>query len=183
MPRTLRPSSKLDPAWLQAAIRNIPDFPKPGILFRDITPLLHDAARFQAVIRAFAEHYRARRLQAIAAIEARGFILGGALACALGVSFLPVRKRGKLPWNTCRVTYDLEYGTDTVEMHRDAIRPGERVLILDDVLATGGTSRATAELVQQLHGTVVELAFLIELKALGGRQRLHGLPVYALLQL
>jgi len=122
-------------------------------------------------------------LAAIAAIEARGFILGGALAHALGIGLIPVRKRGKLPWATHEVTYDLEYGTDTVEMHRDAVAPGDRVLIVDDVLATGGTSLATAQLVQQLRGEVAELAFLIELTALRGRDRLQEFQIHALLPL
>ena len=175
--------STVNPAWLKEAIRDIPDFPKPGILFRDITPLLKDAQRFRAVILAWAERYRSRRISAIAAIEARGFLLGGALAMELGVGIIPVRKRGKLPWNTHQVTYDLEYGTDTVEMHRDALAPGDRVIIVDDVLATGGTSLATAHLIQQLRGEVTELAFLLELTALQGRERLSDLPVHSLLQL
>ena len=175
--------ASLDVNWLKEGIRDIPDFPKPGILFRDITPLLKDPQRFRAVIGAWVERYRSQRLTAIAAIEARGFMLGGALAHALGVGLIPVRKRGKLPWDTHEVTYDLEYGTDTVEMHRDAVAAGDRVLIVDDVLATGGTSLATAQLVQQLRGDVVELAFLIELVALHGRERLKGLAITALLQL
>lgn len=177
------PPVALDTGWLKTAIRDIPDFPKPGILFRDITPLLKDPQRFRAVIAAWTERYRHQQIDAVAAIEARGFILGGALAAALGVGLIPVRKRGKLPWNTHQVTYDLEYGTDTVEMHRDALETGDRVVIVDDVLATGGTSLATAHLVQQLQGRVVELAFLIELTALRGRERLKDLPAHALLQL
>lgn len=173
----------VDTEWLKQAIRNIPDFPKPGILFRDITPLLKDPQRFRAVITALAERYRPRRIDALAAIEARGFILGGALAVELGVGLIPVRKRGKLPWDTHQVTYDLEYGTDTVEMHRDALAPGDRIVIVDDVLATGGTSLATAQLVRELKGEVAELAFLVELIALRGRDRLKQLPVHALIQL
>ena len=173
----------LDLAWLKAGVRDIPDFPKPGILFRDITPLLKDPQRFRAVTTAWGERYRQQRIDAIAAIEARGFIFGSALAFELGVGLIPVRKRGKLPHDTHQVTYDLEYGTDTVEMHRDAVQPGDRVLIVDDVLATGGTSLATAQLVRQLNGEIAELVFLIELKMLHGRDRLKDFPIHALLQL
>ena len=173
----------LDLEWLKAGIRDIPDFPRPGILFRDITPLLKDAERFQAVVNAWTARYHGQQIAGIAAIEARGFIFGGALAHALGVGFIPVRKRGKLPHDTHEVAYDLEYGSDAVEMHRDALAAGDRIIIVDDVLATGGTSLATAKLIEQLHGTVAELTFLIELTALRGRERLHRLPVHALLQL
>jgi len=167
---------------LKDKIRDIPDFPKPGILFKDITTLLQDARAFSSAIDQLAQRYQERQIDSIVCIEARGFIFGGALAYRLGTGLIPVRKAGKLPYKTHKITYELEYGTDTLEIHQDAIAPGQRILIVDDLLATGGTTKAVAELVGQLGGEVVELAFLIELTYLHGRQKLSGYPVYSLIQ-
>ena len=165
---------------LRALVRDIPDFPQAGILFRDITPLLADPAAFRAAVDAIAAAHR--RAEAVVAIESRGFILGAPVAYALDVGLVPVRKLGRLPGPTLREAYDLEYGTNTVEIHADALAPGERVLIIDDVLATGGTAAATAELVERLGATVAGIAVLIELQGLGGRERLANYPVTSLLQ-
>ncbi len=159
---------------LRSLIRTIPDYPKPGIMFRDITTLLGHGEGFRQVIGAFTDRYRAERVSKVAGIEARGFILGGALAQQLGVGFVPIRKRGKLPWDTVGSDYELEYGSDRVEMHRDAIGPDERVLLVDDLIATGGTAAASIALVQHVGGTLVEAAFVIDLPELGGRRRLEG---------
>ena len=167
---------------LKSRIRHVPDFPKAGILFYDITTLLRDPAGFKQVVDALAEPQRAAGIDVVVGIESRGFILGAAVADRLGCGFVPVRKVGKLPSTTLRATYDLEYGSDTLEMHSDAIDPGQRVLIVDDLLATGGTARATVDLVKRGGGTVVGLAFLIELVALGGRARLEGEPLTVVLQ-
>jgi adenine phosphoribosyltransferase len=153
-------------------IRPIPDFPKPGILFRDITPLLADARAFAAAIAALAEPWRAERLDAIAAVEARGFLFAGPLAVELGLGVVPVRKPGKLPADTIAHEYDLEYGRDRLEMHRDVLPAGGRVLVVDDVLATGGTAAACMRLVEAAGGTVAGAAFLVEIEPLGGRGRL-----------
>ena len=153
-------------------IRPIPDFPKPGILFRDITPLLADAAAFAAAIAALAEPWRAERLDAIAAVEARGFLFAGPLALELGVGVIPVRKPGKLPADIISHEYDLEYGRDRLEMHRGVLAPGARVLVVDDVLATGGTAAACMKLVEAGGGRVAGAAFLVEITPLGGRERL-----------
>jgi adenine phosphoribosyltransferase len=168
---------------LASLIRTIPDHPKPGILFRDITTLLKDSAGFSAAINALADRYRDAGATRVAGIEARGFILGGAIAHALGLGFLPVRKAGKLPAATIGVDYALEYGTDRVELHTDAVIPGERVLLVDDLIATGGTAEAAARLIQLAGGHVVAAAFVIELPDLGGRTRLNalGMEVFALL--
>ena len=155
-------------------IRDVPDFPQPGILFKDITTLLKDGAAFRQVIDALHERCRDRGATKVVGIESRGFIFAAPLAYRLGVGFVPARKLGRLPAETVRVEYTLEYGTNTVEMHRDAIAPGERVLIVDDLLATGGTVRGTIELVERLGGEVVGLAFLVELDFLKGRDRLKG---------
>jgi adenine phosphoribosyltransferase len=152
--------------------RPIPDFPKPGILFRDIPPLLADAAAFAAAIDALAEPWRAERLDAIAAVEARGFLFAGPLALELGVGVIPVRKPGKLPADTISHEYDLEYGRDRLEMHRGVLAPGARVLVVDDVLATGGTAAACMKLVEAGGGRVAGAAFLVEITPLGGRERL-----------
>ena len=157
---------------LKAYIRDIPDFPKPGILFRDITPLLQNPKAFRAAINAFAERYKEKRIDKIMCVESRGFLFGAPLAHKLGVGLAIVRKPGKLPWKTRSVQYALEYGTDVIEIHEDAILPGERVLIIDDLLATGGTAAAGVQLVQEHEAKVIECAFVIELKALGGRKRL-----------
>ena len=163
-------------------IREIPDWPKKGILFYDITTLLGNAAAFQYAIDQLAAHYQDQKIDLVASVEARGFIFGGALACRLGAGFVPARKPGKLPWEKVRVEYALEYGTDAIEMHKDAIRPGQRVLIFDDVLATGGTVAATASLVERLGGQVVGVSFLIDLTFLKGRERLKGHDVFSLIQ-
>ena len=167
---------------LKARIRHVPDFPKPGILFYDVTTLLRDPAGFRATVDALAAPFTDRGVQSVVGIESRGFILGAAVADRLGVGFVPVRKVGKLPAATIRATYDLEYGSDSLEMHRDAIEPGQRVLIVDDLLATGGTSKATVDLVKQLGGTVAGVAFLIELVDLHGRAKLQGEDVMAVLK-
>jgi adenine phosphoribosyltransferase len=167
---------------LKSKIRHVPDFPKAGILFYDVTTLLRDPEGFRIAIDSMSDPYRDRGISLVVGIESRGFILGSAVADRLGAGFVPVRKVGKLPSVTVRVTYDLEYGSDCLEMHRDAIEPGQRVLIVDDLLATGGTARATVDLVKQLGGQVEGLAFLIELAELKGRSRLLGEPIYAVLQ-
>lgn len=158
----------------------MPDFPGPGILFRDITPVLGDGPLLRAIIRHLAARYEARRFDAIAAIEARGFIFGAAMAAELGIGFVPIRKPGKLPYRTARLEYALEYGTDCVEVHEDAFRAGQRVLVLDDVLATGGTAAAAVELIRRLGADVPEAAFLIELSFLNGRARLPGVEAWSL---
>jgi len=163
-------------------IRDVPDFPKPGIIFKDITPLLKDPTGFRAVIDAMLEKYRDADLQGILGIEARGFLLGGALAYELGVSCLPARKPGKLPYRTRSVTYDLEYGQDCLELHEDAISEGDRILVVDDLLATGGTAAAACSLVEQFGGVVTGCAFIIELAFLQGRQKLEGRDLFTLLQ-
>lgn len=167
---------------LKSQIRDVPDFPKPGILFKDITPLLADPAGLHKVVEAFAARYAGQGIERVVAMESRGFIFGAPLAMRLGAGFVPVRKPGKLPYKTERVTYDLEYGTDALEMHVDAISKGQRVLIVDDLLATGGTAGAVIELVRRAGGVVHEMAFVIELAFLGGRQKLAPHPVHALLQ-
>lgn len=158
-------------------IRNVPDFPKPGIMFKDITPVLADGAAFSACIDAMAEKNDKSTFDVIVAMEARGFIFGAALAAKMGKGFVPVRKPGKLPWQTHQVEYELEYGTDKVEMHQDAVLPKQRVLIVDDVIATGGTAWAACELVRVMGGTVVGASFLIELSFLPGRKRIEPVPV------
>ena len=167
---------------LDAYIRDIPDFPKPGILFKDITPLLADARAFQATVDRLADHFRVHGIDAVAAAEARGFLFGTPLALRLGVGFVPIRKPGKLPYSKIGVEYALEYGTDRLEVHGDAIGPGRRVLLLDDVLATGGTMVACRDLVRQAGGEVVAFAFVIELGFLGGRARLEPGEVFSLLK-
>jgi adenine phosphoribosyltransferase len=166
---------------LKAKIRHVPDFPKPGILFYDVTTLLRDAEGFKLAIDALAAPFENADVDLIVGIESRGFILGAAVADRLRAGFVPVRKVGKLPSATVRKTYDLEYGTDSLEMHRDAIDPGQRVLIVDDLLATGGTARATVDLVKEIGGSIVGIALLIELVALKGRARLEGENVHVVL--
>jgi adenine phosphoribosyltransferase len=179
---------------LEHSIRTIPDHPKPGILFRDITTLLGDPAAFAAAVDALVAPYAApphaeaaraapaSRVAKVAGIEARGFILGGAVAHRLGAGFVPVRKRGKLPHETVRIAYALEYGTDEIEVHRDAVRPGERVLLVDDLIATGGTAVAAVELLRSIGAEIVAACFVIDLPDLGGAARLRamGLPVQTL---
>ena len=159
---------------LRDLVRTIPGYPKPGILFRDITTLLGHAEGFRETVDAFLARYARQALQKVAGIEARGFILGGAIAHQLGVGFVPIRKRGKLPAETVGHDYELEYGTDRVEMHSDAIHRGERVLLVDDLIATGGTALASIELITQVGGELVEACFVIDLPDLGGRQRLEA---------
>jgi adenine phosphoribosyltransferase len=167
---------------LKAKIRHVPDFPKPGILFYDVTTLLRDPGGFRLAIDMLAEPYAKVGITAVVGIESRGFILGSAVADRIGAGFVPVRKLGKLPAATVRASYDLEYGSDSLEMHRDAVQPGQRVLIVDDLLATGGTARATASLVREVGGEVYGLAFLIELVELQGRSRLEGEQIQVILQ-
>jgi len=167
---------------LASKIRDIPDFPKPGIVFKDIMPLLADADSLRATVEQLAAFAEPREPDLIMGAEARGFILGGALACRLGCGFVAARKPGKLPWRTVSAKYELEYGFDALELHADAISQGARVLIHDDLLATGGTAKAKVDLVEQLGGTVVGLAFVIELAFLNGRDRLEGYDVFSLIQ-
>ena len=167
---------------LKAKIRHVPDFPKAGILFYDVTTLLRDPLGFQLTIDTMATPYLERRVDLVVGVESRGFILGAAVADRLRAGFVPVRKLGKLPAATIRASYDLEYGSDTLEMHRDAVQQGQRVLIVDDLLATGGTAGATVNLVKQAGGTVEGVSFLIELVALGGRAKLAGENVSVVLQ-
>jgi adenine phosphoribosyltransferase len=167
---------------LKHKIRHVPDFPKPGILFYDITTLLRDAEGLSLSLDALAAPYLDQRPDLIVGMESRGFIFGAALADRLGAGFVPVRKPGKLPAQTQKVTYELEYGSDSLEIHADAIVPGQRVLIVDDLLATGGTARATIDLVQGLGADVVACAFLVELTFLGGREQLGSTPVHAVLR-
>lgn len=166
---------------LRAHIRDIPDFPKPGIVFKDITPLLADPVAFSTVIDVIVVHYGRGNVDKVVGIEARGFIMAAPVAYHFGAGFVPVRKAGKLPWETESAEYDLEYGTETLEIHKDAFRPGERVLIVDDVLATGGTARATADLVERLGGKVVGIACVIELSFLEGRKSIEGYDFTSLL--
>ncbi len=159
---------------LKAHIRHVPDFPKPGILFYDITTLLKRPEGFRAAVDLLTEPFKGEGVDLVVGIESRGFIFGGAVADRLGAGFIPVRKPGKLPAETERAVYELEYGSDSLYIHRDAVEPGQRVLIVDDLLATGGTARAVVDLVKRLGGTVHGVAFLIELVALGGRAKLEG---------
>ena len=167
---------------LKRLIRDVPDFPKPGILFKDITTLLRDAGGLRTAVDCLVEPYRDVQLDQVLGIESRGFILGAVVADRLGVGFVPVRKPGKLPAGTLSASYALEYGTDTLEMHRDALDPGQRVLIVDDLLATGGTARAAVNLVKECGAEVAGLAFLIELEALNGRAQLPGEQLLAVLR-
>ena len=170
----------MTPADLARFIRDVPDFPKPGILFKDITPLLEDPAAFGGVIDVLAERYKDQGITRIAGIESRGFLFGAPLALRLGCGLSLIRKKGKLPHDTVAHTYELEYGTDTVEMHRDTVTPNDRVLIVDDLLATGGTAAAAVKLLSSSGATLVEAAFLIELDFLRGREGL-GVPAFAIL--
>ena len=169
-------------ADLKKAIREIPDFPKPGILFYDVTTLLRDREGFRMAVDSMATPFIDQSIDLVAGIESRGFILGSAVADRIGAGFVPVRKLGKLPAATVRASYALEYGTDSLEMHKDAIESGQRVVIVDDLLATGGTASATVQLVKQLGGQVVGVALLIELVALKGRARLDGENLHVVLQ-
>ncbi len=166
---------------LKKYIREVPDFPKPGILFYDITTLTADPSALLKVMDILADRYKDDKPDKIMAIEARGFIFGGALACRLERGFVPVRKKGKLPYQTVKATYELEYGTDEVHMHSDGVKAGEKVLIVDDLMATGGTAAATADLVRQCGGEILECAFVIELDFLEGREKLKQVPVFSII--
>jgi adenine phosphoribosyltransferase len=165
-------------------IRTIPDFPKKGIMFRDITTLLQDKEGLQDVISVLVNRYRSMKIDVVAGIEARGFILGGIIAHSLGVGFVPLRKKGKLPYKTESISYDLEYGKDTIEVHIDAIKPGEKVLLVDDLLATGGTALAASNLIKKMKGTIVECCFIVDLPELNGRKKLEkeGYKVFSLVE-
>ncbi|MBF0545211.1 MAG: adenine phosphoribosyltransferase [Candidatus Riflebacteria bacterium] len=162
-------------------IRDIPDFPKKGILFKDITPLLGNSDGFTAAVNTVAEHFKNSKIEAVAGIESRGFILGSALALRLGVGFIPIRKPGKLPYKTKKCEYKLEYGSDAVEIHEDAIKKGQRILLVDDVIATGGTAAASASLIKEIGGNLVGIAFLVELKELKGVEKLPGENIFSVL--
>ena len=168
------------PADISAAIRNVPDFPKPGIQFKDITPVLADARLFSAVIDQLIGHHQPGSVDAVVGIDARGFIFAAAAAVKLGCGFVPVRKKGKLPYQTHEESYDLEYGSNTIAIHIDAVKPGGRVLLIDDLLATGGTAAAAASLLQRVGADILEVSFLIELAFLNGREKLKGFPVRSL---
>jgi len=167
---------------LKQYIRNIPDFPKEGILFRDITTLLSNSEKFKEVIDELVKRYSGKGIDVVVAVESRGFIFGGALAERLGAGFVPVRKKGKLPHKTLSVTYSLEYGEDTLQIHEDALQPDEKVLLIDDLLATGGTMAAVIDLVKKLKAEIIESAFVIELTDLKGRANLEGVPVYSMVK-
>jgi adenine phosphoribosyltransferase len=172
----------VDLEQLRALVRDVPDFPQEGIVFKDITPLLADELAFSTVIDLIVVHFGRGNVDKVVGIEARGFILASPVAYHFGAGFVPVRKKDKLPWDTEAAEYSLEYGTATLEVHKDAVEPGERVLVVDDVLATGGTAQATAELVERIGGKVVGIACLIELGFLGGRSKLDGYDLFTLLQ-
>jgi adenine phosphoribosyltransferase len=167
---------------LKKLIREIPDYPKPGILFYDLTTLLQDQRGFHSLVDQLCGHYNGKKVDIVVGIEARGFIFAPALAYRLGAGFVPVRKPKKLPWKTASVTYQLEYGTDQLEIHQDAVRSGQRVLLCDDLLATGGTAAAALTLVRQLGGEVVGAAFAVELNFLNGRKKLPDVDVFSLLK-
>ena len=166
---------------LEQYIRDIPDFPQKGILFKDITPLLQNPEAYSHAIQALAEKFAAVEIDCVVGIEARGYVIGAPLAFHLGRGFVPIRKSGKLPWETLQVEYDLEYGTSSIEVHRDAMNPGDKVLVVDDVLATGGTLEATIRLVEQAKANVIGIGLLLELEALGGRARLDGYRIETLM--
>ena len=164
---------------LSRLIRDIPDFPKEGVVFKDITLLLADPAGFRSAVEVLSNQYKGQKVDKVVSIDARGFVFGAPMALELGVGLIIVRKPGKLPYKTIEATYELEYGTDTLMMHEDAVEPGERVLIVDDVLATGGTAKATVDLVKKLGGEIIGLAFLIELTFLNGRDKISGYEIFA----
>lgn len=167
---------------LKEFIRDVPDFPKKGIIFKDITPLLGNAQALASAIAAMTRPFEGKGVEVVAAIESRGFIFGSLVAQRLGAGFAPIRKLGKLPYKTIRASYELEYGTDTVEIHSDAVRSGQKVLLVDDLLATGGTMSAACQLIKKLGGQIVGAAFMIELSFLPGRQKLDGMLVHSLIQ-
>lgn len=168
--------------YLKAKIRSIPDFPKPGVMFRDITTLIGDPDAFKYCINKLAKHYRELEVTKIAGIESRGFIFGSVVALKLGVGFVPIRKKGKLPWKTVSEEYQLEYGTDSIEIHSDAVGEYDRVVIIDDLLATGGTAAAAAKLIRKLDAEVAGLGFVVELSFLNGRDKLQGYNVFSLVE-
>lgn len=163
-------------------IRDVPDFPQKGVVFRDITGLLKNGPAFKRAIGEIARHYSQQKIDSVISIEARGFIIGAALAYRLGSGLVPVRKKGKLPWRVYRKSYNLEYGQDHLEIHQDGIDPGKNVLIVDDVIATGGTIEAVAELVKEMKGNIVGAAFLIELTGLKGKEKIKDIPVFSLIK-
>ena len=163
-------------------IRDIHDFPKKGIIFRDITNLLRNGEVFKQAVEQIAYRFSKAEIDIVCSVEARGFILGAAIACVLGAGFVPLRKKGKLPWNTHRKSYDLEYGEDELEIHTDAISPGQRVLFVDDVIATGGTVKAGIDLIREMKGKVICAAFLVELLELKGREKINDVPIYSLMR-
>ena len=167
---------------LKQLIRDIPDFPKKGIIFKDITPLLQNPNGLSEITHRISEHYNGKNIDLVAGAEARGFIIGAAVAHKLGVGFIPIRKPGKLPYKTASITYQLEYGTDALEMHKDAVKPGQNILMVDDLLATGGTMAACCRLVESMKGNIVGCAFVIELTFLNGRKALQGFDVFSLIQ-
>lgn len=169
-----------DAGWLRGRIRDVPDFPSPGIIFRDLTPLLGDIESFRFTVDAISDTFAGRRVDKVVGVEARGFILAGPVAYRLGAGFVPVRKPGKLPWRTRSEEYALEYGVDRLQLHVDGVAAGEQVLIVDDVIATGGTAAATVRLVEALGATVAGLGFAVELTYLGGREKLDGYDVVSL---
>ena len=168
--------------WLKSLIRDVPGFPKEGIVFRDITTLIKDGKAFKKMTNAIAKRYENEKIDLVASVDARGFIIGSAVAYRLGAGLVPLRKPGKLPAETLYSEYELEYGIDKIEIHTDAIEKGQRVLVVDDLLATGGTAKATCDLVSRLGGELVGVAFLIELAYLKGRDKLKGLPVFSLIR-
>ncbi len=168
---------------LADALRTVPDFPKPGIQFIDITPILQNGQLFRLVINLMLERYMKKGLDAIVGIDARGFIFGGAVANQLGIAFIPIRKKGKLPWQTLDKSYELEYGSATISIHKDAIKRGQKVVVIDDLLATGGTAAAASELVKELGGDLLEMTFLVELEFLKGRDKLAGNNIHSIIQL
>lgn len=177
--KTVQKISKSD---LKKTIRDIPDFPKKGIIFKDITTLLKDKDAFKKAVNLLGNKFKKQNIEFVVGVEARGFIFGGALAYKLGAGFIPIRKKGKLPYKIKNITYQLEYGTDTLEIHEDAVSPGSRVLIVDDVLATGGTIKAVCDLVKAQGAQIVGVAFLIELRFLKGKEKLEDIDTYSLIK-
>ncbi len=167
---------------LKSYVRDIPDFPKKGIIFKDITPLIGDPEAFRSAINEFYERYKNKKIEYIVSVESRGFIFGAALAYLLKCGLVPVRKKGKLPYSTHEVTYALEYGSDTLQMHEDAFQKGARVLLIDDLLATGGTTNAAMELIEKIGGKIIEAAFVIELEFLKGKDKIKNVPIFSLIK-